>query len=462
VPNLRLAMTGWTRGAEGRLCRWSVRGPGPASLIGVVRPELQDHGRSVGPRRCGSLWPLVHPATTGAFALLAVNDHILKHRYPGVLTGKLSDFAGLAGVTLVLGAFMRNPPGVLLLVSAMFTALKVVPGVAEALGPVLGGVAVRDASDLVALVVVPVCAYWSAGSPAGPSLRSAAPGLGYAAMVAAILATTATSCEVPPQVDGFAQSDDGTVHAHIKDETYDDAGNALDASVWAVSNDGGATFRRASDPPGSDLSTAATACGERCYRLRHDAVEERVPGGAWRISFSFSRDERERIKLRSDQDCGWRTEQFTAVAVVQRPDGEHVLVAMGTQGVLHRAPAGEWERRAVLDRRPILLSGPSWLSKLALAPLIMPVLGLGLLVVGWRGHERNRGIAALVFCAAVGASIFTAAGVLIFFGVDYTIYGPAVAIVSIVIFAVSVAWAVTRGLPGAGRRHDHRLPSPPG
>lgn len=38
---------------------------------------------------------LVHPVTVFATALLIVNDHLLKAAYPGWVTGKLSDVAGL-------------------------------------------------------------------------------------------------------------------------------------------------------------------------------------------------------------------------------------------------------------------------------------------------------------------------------------------------------------------------------
>ena len=38
---------------------------------------------------------LTHPAFTGAVALLAVNDHVLKPLVGGWLTGKLSDVAGV-------------------------------------------------------------------------------------------------------------------------------------------------------------------------------------------------------------------------------------------------------------------------------------------------------------------------------------------------------------------------------
>lgn len=38
---------------------------------------------------------LLHPVALGALAALLVNDHVLKWRYPGWVTGKLSDVAGM-------------------------------------------------------------------------------------------------------------------------------------------------------------------------------------------------------------------------------------------------------------------------------------------------------------------------------------------------------------------------------
>ena len=37
----------------------------------------------------------MHPVALAAIAVLVVNDHVLKSAYPGWLTGKLSDIAGL-------------------------------------------------------------------------------------------------------------------------------------------------------------------------------------------------------------------------------------------------------------------------------------------------------------------------------------------------------------------------------
>ena len=47
---------------------------------------------------------LSHPLALGAIALLVINDHVLKQAVPGVITGKLSDFAGLAFFPLLLAA----------------------------------------------------------------------------------------------------------------------------------------------------------------------------------------------------------------------------------------------------------------------------------------------------------------------------------------------------------------------
>ncbi|MFT5682697.1 MAG: hypothetical protein ACI8RZ_003621, partial [Myxococcota bacterium] len=46
--------------------------------------------------------PLLHPVTLTAMALLAVNDHWAKYALTGVVTGKLSDFAGLVFFPLLL------------------------------------------------------------------------------------------------------------------------------------------------------------------------------------------------------------------------------------------------------------------------------------------------------------------------------------------------------------------------
>jgi len=47
---------------------------------------------------------LLHPVALGAVALLILNDHVLKSAWPGAVTGKLSDVAGLVVAPLALQA----------------------------------------------------------------------------------------------------------------------------------------------------------------------------------------------------------------------------------------------------------------------------------------------------------------------------------------------------------------------
>jgi hypothetical protein len=47
----------------------------------------------VAPRSRGD--GILHPVTLGALGLLLLNDHVLKAAYPGLITGKLSDVAGM-------------------------------------------------------------------------------------------------------------------------------------------------------------------------------------------------------------------------------------------------------------------------------------------------------------------------------------------------------------------------------
>jgi len=47
---------------------------------------------------------VANPLAIASLAVLAVNDHVLKARFPGLVTGKLSDFAGMALAPLVLVA----------------------------------------------------------------------------------------------------------------------------------------------------------------------------------------------------------------------------------------------------------------------------------------------------------------------------------------------------------------------
>ncbi|WP_245814632.1 hypothetical protein [Cystobacter ferrugineus] len=51
---------------------------------------------------------MLHPLVLGAVAVLIINDHVLKARWPSWWTGKLSDVAGLAMFPLLLQALWEH------------------------------------------------------------------------------------------------------------------------------------------------------------------------------------------------------------------------------------------------------------------------------------------------------------------------------------------------------------------
>ncbi len=124
----------------------------------------------------------MHPVTLLLVALLVVNDWVLKPRWPGAVTGKLSDIAGLgfapvvltAGIGLVLHVAMRLGARRLdpslsarrlalacAATAAVFAAIKVAPPVRAVFIAAIGhGAAVApDWTDLLCLPCVLV-AWW--------------------------------------------------------------------------------------------------------------------------------------------------------------------------------------------------------------------------------------------------------------------------------------------------------------
>jgi len=143
--------------------------------------------------RAGPGGGLLHPAPLCALALLLLNDHLLKSTFPGLVTGKLSDLAGLAFFPLFLQGLGelsgRAPSRRALLVcvvatGAVFALVKTTaPGLdayryglaalqwpfaalarlasGRVLPPLSPVLAVRDPTDLLALPCLWVA--WTAG-----------------------------------------------------------------------------------------------------------------------------------------------------------------------------------------------------------------------------------------------------------------------------------------------------------
>lgn len=125
----------------------------PRWLLSLLctRPELRP-GRA-----------LLTPAWLASLAVLGVNDHLLKGAglLPGVVTGKLSDVAGMLVAPALLAALLglRSRRGLLLAhlaIAAVFAAIKLSPAAADAWSWLMGLVGMPwmitvDPTDLLAL-----------------------------------------------------------------------------------------------------------------------------------------------------------------------------------------------------------------------------------------------------------------------------------------------------------------------
>ncbi len=106
---------------------------------------------------------LLHPAWLGALAVLAINDHVLKGAgaLPGLLTGKLSDFAGMIVAPALFAALLgvKSRRGLLhchIAVGLVFALINLSPACADAWSWLMGLVGFPwtitvDPTDLIAL-----------------------------------------------------------------------------------------------------------------------------------------------------------------------------------------------------------------------------------------------------------------------------------------------------------------------
>ena len=120
------------------------------------------------------------PSSLVAIALLALNDHVFKAHFPGFVSGKLSDFAGLyffPFFLLSVAATLRPAAGskgalgaVCVLTALVFSCVNLAPGASELYEHLVAGiwhelgrarpvVHVADGEDLIALPMAGL-AYW--------------------------------------------------------------------------------------------------------------------------------------------------------------------------------------------------------------------------------------------------------------------------------------------------------------
>jgi hypothetical protein len=292
---------------------------------------------------------VTHPVVLAALAVLLLNDHVLKHAWPGPVTGKLSDVAGPVVAAALLGALARRlsrraEAAAWLAVAVAFALLKAVPPL-NALVPAAG---VADATDVAGLVALPFA--WRATRRPPPWRPRVA--WRAAAVVAAVLAVTATSRVEPPAVLRV-HTVDGVVVAYGRSEW----GTAY---RWA-SGDGGLRWVPVTgeEPPLPDARSRACS-GERCYDVSNGLLRQSGDGGrTWQ-----------------------RATDLPAPVTVYDVTfaGRAVVVAAGQDGVLRRDGPNAWRLLDPDDEDP---TQPSFTAFLVRGSVFAGVLMLGLLGICW-------------------------------------------------------------------------------
>jgi len=371
---------------------------------------------------------LVHPVTLLAVAVLLVNDHLLKATHPGVVTGKLSDVAGLVVVPPILACALalvlrRGVAAVALTVTGVgFVAVKAfAPGaaVASAVWSAVSGPSVvrADLTDLVALPALGLA--WWAWSRARHQRVDLPRRIGVLVVLPiAALAVAATSApEYPDAIAVTAR--DGMLFTGQGDAYRE--GRRVE--IWQASEDGGRTWRHPDEGENTVLAalstvdvTARMGCvpdePTHCYRAvpEHLMVEETTDGGTtWTVSWQVTDNQRE-VLARSfdglDDPAVYLSSNSLAVQSV--PDGHAVVVANGRDGFARRDADGRWERIGFATTRyggtrPPAPLEPDPRNTLWREAALMALAGLFVVGIGgWRGSRRGS-VAVGLFLGALGA-----------------------------------------------------------
>jgi len=301
---------------------------------------------------------LRRPLVVACLVIWIANDHWGKSIAPGVLTGKLSDVAGLVVfvglvalvVELAVPTLHANVVGgtAWLLTASGFVAVKTVPianAFALSVARHLVGVAgiARDPTDLLALLVLPP-AWWLWCRPARRSAMLAQTLASWVVAALALAATTATSCAAVTPYTALSLQDSTTLAAYQRTAFQKEyAYTSTDAGLHWTPTDPRTAVQARDD--GTQTSPAPCAPGNaaHCFKVKGDHVLESVDSGRhWRTSWTRSKW----MPKVKDTSCGGGGQLNTPNQILFVGSGSSavVVVGIGTDGVLRRTISGStWQ-----------------------------------------------------------------------------------------------------------------------
>jgi hypothetical protein len=294
---------------------------------------------------------LTHPVTVAALALLIVNDHLLKAAFPGWVTGKLSDVAGmvvappllaaLAGLVAPRAGFRRLAAGAIVAVGVGFTIIKMWSYgstlASEAWSLITPSLVRADATDLLALPFLAV-AWWVAGRPlADPLARRWLRALRLAVVLpVALFGVAATSSDDQQERTPYAS----TVTVGADGNLYLGLGSR--DALWSVSRDGGRTWAPTWEPDGAEPVPCSRVAPMVCYRVVPGELGVQSDTGDARWPYRWRLPDTERAKLAHAHGVTGLTS--VSLSVVDVEGGHVVVVANGLDGFVVRDRYGTWTR----------------------------------------------------------------------------------------------------------------------
>ncbi len=381
-----------------------------------------------------ALRAMAHPLTLGWVLVLILNDHLLRWRWPGWVTGKLGDVAWLAFAPLVVAVALalvtrerargRRILAVAIgLVGVCFVFVKTVSPVTLAFragfesvfgwAPLL----VHDPTDLLAL---PALAYawwiWPRSGPAAPHRLTgrsvgdrSLPRRAWWIVGLAALVTLANAAAPDEGILCLTATDDSLIagprYGYAMTETYVSA----DGLAWSVADTAIGGVDTAACPSQTDpwTYTVPTDGGEVVYRFHAGRRIERSEDGGetWRIDYGLVGQDARAAYYQATRPNAYRA--LGPFDAAYDADSGNLVLAMGHDGVLVRTdatePDGEWRWVPVGDYRfePITSAGQIAVllqSELFLA-LIVALLGLAM--VAWRRFHALWRVAVAVVALGV-------------------------------------------------------------
>jgi hypothetical protein len=307
-----------------------------------------------------SLRALAHPGAVLALVVLVVNDHVLKEAWPGFVTGKLSDVAGLVVAPLLLGVLLtllRAPHAAALALAATgigFAFCKTSAVGAAVTSDVwsLFGTPTMIRADVTDLFALPALyGAWQIHRRAARSegvgwRRTVSVAVGTAVLPLGVLATSATSCD---EWRGFTEV--AVVAGDFPGVPHEEETRlaAYDGSGW-VTIDGRGRF----DSPAVSVSGERDYAGDqqrvcvedRCWRIvGGDAVDYSSDGGrSWDREVALTGADRDAIiEEEGDEECGNPLPvRATDLAAVDMDGVVQVVASLERGGVWRRNHDGTW------------------------------------------------------------------------------------------------------------------------